>query len=174
MAKNLRDTKLCKHMSLMSLLKTGYYWLLLLVLQVIIDYYFVDHFSVFLFSSSLCSAVTSHHVQVETGYTAPTMRKHLDRIRFRGQKRDEFADLAESPNTSDTECTDEGVIKPSTSIRESEELREADGEQQSDGQVHKHTCLICKGEKLRKRSVKRKALLIWILKINSIMLNKDR
>nr|XP_046249839.1 GRAM domain-containing protein 4-like [Scatophagus argus] len=55
------------------------------------------------------------------------MRKHLDRIRFRGQKRDEFLDLAESPNTSDTECTEEGAMKP--------ELREADGEQQSDAQA---------------------------------------
>lgn len=113
-----------------------------------IDYYycFGDHFSMFLLSSSLCSTATSHYVRVDTGYTAPTMRKHLDRIRFRGLKRDEFLDLAESPNTSDTECTEEVVIKPSTSMRESEELREADGEQQSDAQVHKHTCLICKGE----------------------------
>ncbi|XP_035520586.1 GRAM domain-containing protein 4 [Morone saxatilis] len=58
------------------------------------------------------------------------MRKHLDRIRFRGQRRDEFLDLAESPNTSDTECTEEIVIKPRTSVRETEELREAEGEQQ--------------------------------------------
>lgn len=62
------------------------------------------------------------------------MRKHLDRIRFRGQRRDEFLDLAESPNTSDTECTEE-VIKPRISVRESEELREAEGEQQSDAQA---------------------------------------
>uniref|UniRef100_A0A8C4ETG3 GRAM domain containing 4 n=1 Tax=Dicentrarchus labrax TaxID=13489 RepID=A0A8C4ETG3_DICLA len=53
------------------------------------------------------------------------MRKHLDRIRFRGQRRDEFLDLAESPNTSDTECTEEIVIKPRTSVKETEELREA-------------------------------------------------
>ena len=70
------------------------------------------------------------------------MRKHLDRIRFRGQRRDEFQDLAESPNTSDTEGTEEILIKPRVSIRDSEELREAEGEQQSDAQVHKHTCLI--------------------------------
>ncbi|XP_070763563.1 GRAM domain-containing protein 4-like [Enoplosus armatus] len=63
------------------------------------------------------------------------MRKHLDRIRFRGQRRDEFLDLAESPNTSDTECTEEFVIKPRVSVRESEELREAEGEQQSDAQA---------------------------------------
>lgn len=59
------------------------------------------------------------------------MRKRLDRIRFRGQKRDDFADLAESPNTSDTECSEEIVIKC-----QSEELRDGDGgEQQSDSQV---------------------------------------
>ncbi|KAM9351781.1 GRAM domain-containing protein 4-like [Symphorus nematophorus] len=60
------------------------------------------------------------------------MRKHLDRIRFRGQRRDEFLDLAESPNTSDTECTEEVVIKPRGSVRESEEV---EGEQQNDAQA---------------------------------------
>lgn len=63
------------------------------------------------------------------------MRKHLDRIRFRGQRRDEFLDLAESPNTSDTEGAEEVVIKHRASARESEELREAEGEQQSDAQA---------------------------------------
>lgn len=82
------------------------------------------------------------HVQVEIDSEAATMRKHLDRIRFRGQRRDEFQDLAESPNTSDTEGTEEILIKPRVSIRDSEELREAEGEQQSDAQVHKHTSLI--------------------------------
>uniref|UniRef100_A0A4W6FHN0 GRAM domain containing 4 n=1 Tax=Lates calcarifer TaxID=8187 RepID=A0A4W6FHN0_LATCA len=53
------------------------------------------------------------------------MLKRLDRIRFRGQRRDEFLDLAESPNTSDTECTEEVLIKPRFASRESEELREA-------------------------------------------------
>uniref|UniRef100_A0A8C2WXZ7 GRAM domain containing 4 n=1 Tax=Cyclopterus lumpus TaxID=8103 RepID=A0A8C2WXZ7_CYCLU len=54
------------------------------------------------------------------------MRKHLDRIRFRGQRRDEFLDLADSPNTSDTECTEEAAIKPPLAAREVEEqLREA-------------------------------------------------
>ncbi|XP_070686824.1 GRAM domain-containing protein 4-like [Pempheris klunzingeri] len=62
------------------------------------------------------------------------MRKHLDRIRFRGQRRDEFLDLAESPNTSDTESTEDLVIKPRISVSrvESEELREVEGEQQSE------------------------------------------
>ncbi|XP_070827761.1 GRAM domain-containing protein 4-like [Chaetodon trifascialis] len=63
------------------------------------------------------------------------MRKHLDRIRFRGQRRDEFLDLSESPNTSDTECTEEVVLKPRVFVRESEEQREAEGEQQSDAQA---------------------------------------
>ncbi|GAA6215383.1 GRAM domain-containing protein 4-like [Lates japonicus] len=63
------------------------------------------------------------------------MLKRLDRIRFRGQRRDEFLDLAESPNTSDTECTEEVVIKPRLTSRESEELREVEGEQQSDAQA---------------------------------------
>ncbi|KAM3609504.1 uncharacterized protein V6R79_015944 [Siganus canaliculatus] len=63
------------------------------------------------------------------------MRKHLDRIRFRGHKRDEFLDSADSPNTSDTECAEEAVIKPRVSIRESEELREgAEAEQQQQQQ----------------------------------------
>ncbi|XP_029378882.1 GRAM domain-containing protein 4-like [Echeneis naucrates] len=63
------------------------------------------------------------------------MLKRLDRIRFRGQRRDEFLDLAESPNTSDTECADEALAKPRLSIREPEELREAEAEQQSDAQA---------------------------------------
>uniref|UniRef100_A0A8D3DHA8 GRAM domain-containing protein n=1 Tax=Scophthalmus maximus TaxID=52904 RepID=A0A8D3DHA8_SCOMX len=53
------------------------------------------------------------------------MLKRLDKIRFRGQRRDELLDLAESPNTSDTECNEEVVMKPRLSVRDSEELREA-------------------------------------------------
>ncbi|KAL3044474.1 hypothetical protein OYC64_012883 [Pagothenia borchgrevinki] len=62
------------------------------------------------------------------------MRKHLERIRFRGQRRDEFPDLADSPNTSDTESNEEVVSRPRVSARDSEELREAEGEQ-SDAQA---------------------------------------
>ncbi|XP_015244271.1 PREDICTED: GRAM domain-containing protein 4-like isoform X2 [Cyprinodon variegatus] len=62
------------------------------------------------------------------------MRKRLDRIRFRGQRRDEFLDTTESPNTSDTECNDD-LIKPRISLREAEELREPEGEQQIDIQA---------------------------------------
>lgn len=53
------------------------------------------------------------------------MLKKLDKIRFRGHKRDEFLDLAESPNASDTECGDEIPVKiPRTSARDNEELRD--------------------------------------------------
>ncbi|XP_042266734.1 GRAM domain-containing protein 4-like [Thunnus albacares] len=63
------------------------------------------------------------------------MLKRLDKIRFRGQRRDEFLDLVDSPNTSDTECSEDAVMKPRSSIREPEELREAEGELQSDAQA---------------------------------------
>ncbi|XP_010082979.1 PREDICTED: GRAM domain-containing protein 4 [Pterocles gutturalis] len=56
------------------------------------------------------------------------MLKRLDKIRFRGHKRDEFLDLAESPNASDTECGDEIPVKiPRTSTRDNEELRDPAG-----------------------------------------------
>uniref|UniRef100_A0A452UYF6 GRAM domain-containing protein 4 n=1 Tax=Ursus maritimus TaxID=29073 RepID=A0A452UYF6_URSMA len=56
------------------------------------------------------------------------MLRRLDKIRFRGHKRDDFLDLAESPNASDTECGDEGPLKvPRTSARDSEELRDPAG-----------------------------------------------
>uniref|UniRef100_A0A8D0HKZ8 GRAM domain containing 4 n=1 Tax=Sphenodon punctatus TaxID=8508 RepID=A0A8D0HKZ8_SPHPU len=56
------------------------------------------------------------------------MLKRLDKIRFRGHKRDEFLDLAESPNASDTECGDEIPVKiPRTSVRENDELRDLAG-----------------------------------------------
>ena len=54
------------------------------------------------------------------------MLRKLDKIRFRGHKRDDFLDLAESPNASDTECGDEIPLKiPRTSPRDSEELRDS-------------------------------------------------
>ncbi|XP_053741469.1 GRAM domain-containing protein 4-like isoform X1 [Synchiropus splendidus] len=60
------------------------------------------------------------------------MRKRLDRIRFRGRRDD---DTADSPNASDTECTEELVVRPRDSIREIEEVRDGDSEQQSEIQV---------------------------------------
>lgn len=69
------------------------------------------------------------------------MLRRLDKIRFRGQRRDEFLDLAESPNTSDTECSEEVMMKSRANARtETEELREAEAEQQSNVQVpRRHT-----------------------------------
>nr|XP_060515432.1 GRAM domain-containing protein 4 [Panthera onca] len=56
------------------------------------------------------------------------MLRRLDKIRFRGHKRDDFLDLAESPNASDTECGDEVPLRtPRTSPRDSEELRDPAG-----------------------------------------------
>ncbi|XP_029060834.1 GRAM domain-containing protein 4 isoform X2 [Monodon monoceros] len=56
------------------------------------------------------------------------MLRRLDKIRFRGHKRDDFLDLAESPNASDTECGDETPLKiPRTSPRDSDELRDPAG-----------------------------------------------
>uniref|UniRef100_A0A8C9PP90 GRAM domain containing 4 n=1 Tax=Spermophilus dauricus TaxID=99837 RepID=A0A8C9PP90_SPEDA len=56
------------------------------------------------------------------------MLRRLDKIRFRGHKREDLLDLAESPNASDTECGDELPLKiPRTSPRDSEELRDPAG-----------------------------------------------
>ncbi|KAM8974373.1 GRAM domain-containing protein 4 isoform 2-T2 [Pelodytes ibericus] len=56
------------------------------------------------------------------------MLRRLDKIRFRGQKREEFPDLAESPNASDTECGDEIPLKiPRTTIKDNEELKDPAG-----------------------------------------------
>uniref|UniRef100_A0A7N6BXS4 GRAM domain containing 4 n=1 Tax=Anabas testudineus TaxID=64144 RepID=A0A7N6BXS4_ANATE len=59
------------------------------------------------------------------GNKPSTMRKRLDKIRFRGHRRDEFLDQPESPNTSDTECSEEVQMKPQIPVREPEEQREA-------------------------------------------------
>lgn len=53
------------------------------------------------------------------------MLKRLDKIRFRGPKRDEFLDIAESPNASDSECNDELLIKPPASIKDGEDIRDS-------------------------------------------------
>uniref|UniRef100_A0A8C9S8F5 GRAM domain containing 4 n=1 Tax=Scleropages formosus TaxID=113540 RepID=A0A8C9S8F5_SCLFO len=55
------------------------------------------------------------------------MLKRLDKIRFRGQKRDEILDLAESPNASDNECGDEVPVKPRSSLKDTEDLRDLAG-----------------------------------------------
>uniref|UniRef100_A0A7N8XJT6 GRAM domain containing 4 n=1 Tax=Mastacembelus armatus TaxID=205130 RepID=A0A7N8XJT6_9TELE len=51
-------------------------------------------------------------------FTTPTMRKHLDRIRFRGHRRDDLLDLGDSPYTSDTEYTEEAGMKPRIHVRD--------------------------------------------------------
>lgn len=68
------------------------------------------------------------HVQVRPRSAVLNMLRRLDRIRFRGHKREDLLDLAESPNASDTECGDEIPLKtPRPSPRDSEELRDPAG-----------------------------------------------
>lgn len=66
------------------------------------------------------------HVKIKTTGSVLKMLKRLDKIRFRGQKRDEFLDLAESPNASDSECNDDipMPMRHRSSIRETEEPRD--------------------------------------------------
>lgn len=58
------------------------------------------------------------------------MLRRLDKkIRFRGQRREEFLDFVDSPNTSDTECAEDVPLKPPCPIRDPrEELPDGDGE----------------------------------------------
>ncbi|KAM4676720.1 GRAM domain-containing protein 4 [Discoglossus pictus] len=70
----------------------------------------------------------NRHVKVKPKGAVLNMLRRLDKIRFRGQKREEFPDLAESPNASDTECGDEIPLKiPRTSGRDNEELKDPAG-----------------------------------------------
>uniref|UniRef100_A0AAR2JV01 GRAM domain-containing protein n=1 Tax=Pygocentrus nattereri TaxID=42514 RepID=A0AAR2JV01_PYGNA len=68
-----------------------------------------------------------HHAKIKTQNWVLKMLKRLDKIRFRGQKRDEFLDLAESPNASDSECNDDLLMKPRVSLKDAEELRDPAG-----------------------------------------------
>ncbi|XP_028814352.1 GRAM domain-containing protein 4 isoform X2 [Denticeps clupeoides] len=61
-------------------------------------------------TDELLIRVAVHHVKIKTRISVLKMLKRLDKIRFRGQKRDEFLDLAESPNASDSECNDEAPV----------------------------------------------------------------
>ncbi|KAM6437110.1 GRAM domain-containing protein 4 isoform 1-T1 [Liasis olivaceus] len=71
---------------------------------------------------------SNRHVKIKQKGAVLNMLKRLDKIRFRGHKRDEFPDLAESPNASDTECGDEIPMKiPRTSGKDYEELRDPAG-----------------------------------------------
>ncbi|XP_053572589.1 GRAM domain-containing protein 4 [Bombina bombina] len=70
----------------------------------------------------------NRHVKVKPKGAVLNMLRRLDKIRFRGQKREEFPDLAESPNASDTECGDEIPLKiPRTAVRDNEELKDPAG-----------------------------------------------
>ncbi|XP_016135255.1 GRAM domain-containing protein 4-like [Sinocyclocheilus grahami] len=71
--------------------------------------------------------VTTRHVKIKTQVSVLNMLKRLDKIRFRGPKRDEFLDLAESPNASDSECNEDVPVKHRSSIKETEEQRDPAG-----------------------------------------------
>lgn len=76
----------------------------------------------------LRSGDPDRHVKVKQRGSVLNMLRRLDKIRFRGHKRDDFLDLAESPNASDTECGDDVPLKmPRASPRDSEELRDPAG-----------------------------------------------
>ncbi|XP_074083368.1 GRAM domain-containing protein 4 isoform X2 [Macrotis lagotis] len=78
--------------------------------------------------SDPCAGDSNRHDKVKPRSSVLNMLKRFDKIRFRGHKRDEFLDLAESPNASDTECGDEIPVKgPRTPARDSEELRDPAG-----------------------------------------------
>lgn len=68
--------------------------------------------------------VDTCHVKIKTQISVLNMLKRLDKIRFRGPKRDEFLDPAESPNASDSECNDDVPVKHRSSIKETEEQRD--------------------------------------------------
>ncbi|XP_044939619.1 GRAM domain-containing protein 4-like isoform X2 [Mustela putorius furo] len=78
--------------------------------------------------SDLRAGDPDRHVKVKQRGSVLNMLRRLDKIRFRGHRRDDFLDLAESPNASDTECGDEVPLKmPRASARDSEELRDTAG-----------------------------------------------
>ncbi|XP_070456004.1 GRAM domain-containing protein 4 isoform X7 [Equus przewalskii] len=78
--------------------------------------------------SDLRAGDPDRHVKVKQRGSVLNMLRRLDKIRFRGHKRDDFLDLAESPNASDTEGGDEIPLKmPRTSPRDGEELRDPAG-----------------------------------------------
>ncbi|KAM8884485.1 GRAM domain-containing protein 4 isoform 1-T1 [Synchiropus picturatus] len=71
----------------------------------------------------LLLGVTVRHVKVKPRCAVLTMLKRLDKIRFRGPRtREDFPDLAESPNGSDNECSDDVQLKPRSSLRDAEDM----------------------------------------------------
>ncbi|XP_017330226.2 GRAM domain-containing protein 4 isoform X1 [Ictalurus punctatus] len=73
------------------------------------------------------AGVAINHAKIKAQNRVLKMLKRLDKIRFRGPKRDEFLDIAESPNASDSECNDELLIKPPASIKDGEDIRDSAG-----------------------------------------------
>lgn len=73
---------------------------------------------------SFCPCRVVHHAKIKVWNRVLKMLKRLDKIRFRGQKRDEFLDIAESPNASDSECNDDLLIKPPASVKDGEDVRD--------------------------------------------------
>lgn len=64
------------------------------------------------------------------------MLRRLDRIRFRGSRREEFSDLNESPNTSDNETAEDVHLKALGAVRETDERDgDAEGDLFSDAQA---------------------------------------
>nr|XP_055046400.1 GRAM domain-containing protein 4 isoform X1 [Misgurnus anguillicaudatus] len=68
-----------------------------------------------------------HNVKVKPKAAVLNMLKRLDKIRFRGTKRDDFLDLPESPTGSDNECCDDILLRPRLSIRDGDEQRDSAG-----------------------------------------------
>uniref|UniRef100_A0A9J7XML9 GRAM domain containing 4a n=2 Tax=Cyprinus carpio TaxID=7962 RepID=A0A9J7XML9_CYPCA len=75
--------------------------------------------------NSLSAAI--HNVKVKPKAAVLNMLKRLDKIRFRGPKRDDFLDLPESPTGSDTECSDDMLLRPRPSLRDNDEQRDPAG-----------------------------------------------
>ncbi|XP_041752697.1 GRAM domain-containing protein 4 isoform X2 [Coregonus clupeaformis] len=78
----------------------------------------------------LRAGIAVHHAKVKPPKRGVlNMLKRLDKIRFRGQKRDDFLDLAESPNGSDNECSDDILLRtrPSLKTQDTEELGDPAG-----------------------------------------------
>ncbi|XP_056605033.1 GRAM domain-containing protein 4 isoform X7 [Triplophysa dalaica] len=75
----------------------------------------------------LRAGATIHNVKVKPKAAVLNMLKRLDKIRFRGPKRDDFLDQPESPTGSDTECSDEILLRPRPSIRDNDEQRDPAG-----------------------------------------------
>uniref|UniRef100_A0A8C7JC04 GRAM domain containing 4 n=1 Tax=Oncorhynchus kisutch TaxID=8019 RepID=A0A8C7JC04_ONCKI len=79
--------------------------------------------------SSALSDLHRSHWSHTIKTTVFNMLKRLDKIRFRGQRTDVFLDLGDSPNTSDTECSEEILMKPRPSLemKDTEELQNPAG-----------------------------------------------